>query len=132
MYYANNLKEYLDENKVEIYTSKKADIPTPEFYVIYTGERKKKPQSIKFSEEFFIGKDTGLEITIKMLYGEDNDIIGEYVAFTKVFDEQRKIYGYIGAAVEATINICKDKNILNEYIEGREGEILDMMYTLYD
>ena len=67
-----------------------------------------------------------------MLYGETNDIIGEYVTFTKVYNEQCKMHGRTEQAVRETIRICKDKNVLKEYLESREKEVIDMMVTLFD
>ena len=67
-----------------------------------------------------------------MLYGETDDIIGEYVTFTKVYNEQCKIHGRTEQAVRETIRICKDKNVLKEYLESREKEVIDMMVTLFD
>ena len=31
-----------------------------------------------------------------------------------------------------TIRICKDKNVLKEYLESQEREVVDIMMTLYD
>ena len=31
-----------------------------------------------------------------------------------------------------TIRICKDRNVLKEYLENREKEVVDMMMTLFD
>ena len=67
-----------------------------------------------------------------MLYGETDDIIGEYVTFTKVYNEQCKMHGRTEQAVRETIRICKDKNVLKEYLESREKEVIDMMVTLFD
>ena len=67
-----------------------------------------------------------------MLYGESDDIIGEYVTFTKVYNEQCKMHGRTEQAVRETIRICKDKNVLKEYLESREKEVIDMMVTLFD
>ena len=78
------------------------------------------------------GKETGIDVTVKMLYGETDDIIGEYVAFTKVYNEQCRIHGRTEEAVRETIRICKDKNVLKEYLESREKEVIDMMVTLFD
>ena len=69
---------------------------------------------------------------VNMLYGETDDIIGEYVAFTKVYNEQCRIHGRTEEAVRETIRICKDKNVLKEYLESREKEVIDMMVTLFD
>ncbi|WWR17793.1 helix-turn-helix transcriptional regulator [Lachnospiraceae bacterium JLR.KK009] len=35
-------------------------------------------------------------------------------------------------AIKETIRICKDKNVLKEYLESREQEVLDMLMELYD
>ena len=31
-----------------------------------------------------------------------------------------------------TIRICKDRNVLKEYLESKEREVVDMMMTLFD
>ena len=132
LYYAKTLKEYIDEKSIDLYTTRKASVPKPEFYVVYTGERKTKPKTINLADEFFEGKETGIDVTVNMLYGETDDIIGEYVTFTKVYNEQCKIHGRTEQAVRETIRICKDKNVLKEYLESREKEVIDMMVTLFD
>lgn len=132
LYYAKTLKEYLDEKSIDLYTSKKASVPKPEFYVVYTGERKVRPKTINLAEEFFAGKEAGIDVTVNMLYGEKDDIIGEYVTFTKVYNEQCEKHGRTEEAVRETIRICKDKNVLKEYLESREKEVIDMMVTLFD
>lgn len=76
LYYAKTLKEYIDERNIDLYTSKKAVIPKPEFYVVYTGERKTKPEKINLSDEFFEGVSIDLDVTVNMLYGDTDDIIG--------------------------------------------------------
>ena len=35
--------------------------------------------------------------------------------FSKVYDEQRKLYRNTKQAVTETIRICKDRNVLKEY-----------------
>ena len=68
-----------------------------------------------------------------MLYGEDkDDIISQYVNFTKVYNEQVKLYGKTKKAIIETIQICKDKNLLKEYLENQEKEVIDIMMALFD
>ena len=31
-----------------------------------------------------------------------------------------------------TIRICKDRNVLKEYLESRENEVVNIMMTLFD
>ena len=55
-------------------------------------------------------------------YQEDgNNIIGQYVIFCKVYNEQRKKYGQTKEAVTEAIRICKDRNVLKEYLESKEN-----------
>ena len=132
LYYAKTLKEYIDENYIDLYATVKADIPKPEFYVVYTGDSESRPKTINLSKDFFCGISTNLDVTVNMLYGDTDDIIGEYVTFSKVINEQFKTYGRTLTAVKETIKICKDKNILKTYLESREKEVIDMMVTLFD
>ena len=60
------------------------------------------------------------------------DIINQYVVFTKVCNEQVKVYGRTRKAIKETIRICKDRNVLREYLERKEQEVLDMLMELYD
>ena len=78
-------------------------------------------------------KNVFLDAKVKVLYGSDKgDIISQYVAFTKVYDEQRKLHGRTRKAVTETIRICKDKNVLKEYLEEREKEVENIMLAMYD
>ena len=103
-----------------------------EIYVIYTGRRKARPETISLAEEFFPGGECCLNVTVHMIYdGKKGDIISQYVSFTKVFDEQVKKYGLTVQAVRETISICKDRDVLKEYLSNRESEVVDIMITLF-
>ncbi len=68
-----------------------------------------------------------------MLYGgKGKDIISQYVAFTKVYNEQVKQYGRSREAVTETIRICKDRDVLREFLAGREKEVISIMMALFD
>ena len=132
-YMATTYQKYIDEKNLDVYSSTKIKLPEPELYVLYIGDRKKRPKEIKFSEEFFDGKDISVEVKVKMLYGDkEDDILGQYVTFSKVYNEQRKKYGRTREAITETIRICKDRNVLKEYLESKEVEVVTMMMTLYD
>ncbi len=93
MYLVQTYREYFRETRQDIYKSRKLEIPRPELYVIYTGERKKRPEEINFSEEFFGGEEICLDVKVRMIYdGRDGDIINQYVSFTRVCEEQVEIY----------------------------------------
>ena len=132
-YLVNSYRRYFTENGMDLYQSKKVSLPKPELYVIYTGNRKKRPERITLSEEFFQGENTAIEVTVKMIYdGRKGDIINQYVTFTKILNEQIRLHGGTKKAILETIRICKDENILKEYLESRESEVVDIMMQLYD
>jgi len=132
-YLVNSYRRYFTENGMDLYQSKKVSLPKPELYVIYTGNRKKRPDRITLSEEFFQGENTAIEVTVKMIYdGRNGDIINQYVTFTKILNEQIRLHGGTKKAILETIRICKDENILKEYLESRESEVVDIMMQLYD
>ena len=116
-----------------MYRSKKVTLPKPELYVIFTGERKVHPEEIRLSEEFFGGEKVAIEVTVKMIYdGKKGDIINQYVSFTRVLNEQVKKHGRTRDAVREAIRICKDRDVLKEYLEKKESEVVDIMMQLYD
>jgi hypothetical protein len=133
LYLAQTYNEYLEETSQSLYKEKKVRIPKPELYVIYTGNRGRKPDIISLSDEFFDGEDSSLEITAKVIYESDtDDIINQYIIFCKAFDDQRKQYGLTARAVKETIRICKDRDVLKEYLESREKEVVTIMGKLFD
>lgn len=42
------------------------------------------------------------------------------------------LYGRTRKAILETIRICKTKNVLKEYLESKEREVVDIMMALYD
>ncbi|MCM1431796.1 MAG: hypothetical protein NC180_09670 [Muribaculaceae bacterium] len=133
MYLIQTYHDYFKRTTQNLYGSKKANMPKPELYVIFTGEREDIPEVISLSEEFFGGEKVAIDAEVRVLYREnEKDIIGQYIIFCKVYNEQRKVYGNKKQAIIETIRICKDRNVLKEYLEKREQEVVDIMMTLFD
>ena len=133
MYLAQTWHDYFERTKQNLYKSKKVQMPMPEIYVIFTGERKTRPSEISLSQEFFDGKECGIDVRVKMIYdGKEGDIINQYVLFTKICNEQMKEHGRTRKAVMEAIRICKDRDVLREYLSNRESEVVSIMMVLYD
>ena len=134
IYLAQTYHEYFKGNSINLYGSKKAVMPEPELYVVYTGGRKKRQEYISLSEEFFGGRNIGIELKAKVIYGGNgnNDILEQYIKFTKVYNGQVKEHGRTKKAVIETICICKNENLLKEYLESREKEVVGIMMALFD
>jgi hypothetical protein len=133
LYLAQTYHEYFEMTSQSLYKSTKVKMPKPELYVIYTGNKGTKPDVISLSKEFFDGADIDIEVKAKVIYESNtDDIINQYIVFCKVFDDQRKQYGMTEQTITETIRICKDRNVLREYLESREREVVTIMMSLFD
>lgn len=133
LYLAQSYHEYFQRTSQNLYKSKRVKIPKPELYVIYTGNKGRKPEKISLSKEFFDGSDIDIEVKARVIYESNkDDIINQYIVFCKVFNEQTKKCGMTKQAITETIRICKDRNVLREYLESREKEVVTIMMSLFD
>ncbi len=51
---------------------------------------------------------------------------------TKVYHEQVKQHGRTREAVLETIRVCKNQDVLREYLAEREKEVISIMMALFD
>ncbi len=134
LYLTQTYHDYFERTNQNLYKSKKVKMPKPELYVVYVGDQKNVPDTITLSKEFFGGVDgIAIDVKVKVICESDTDsIINQYIIFSKVYDEQRTKYGRTKKAITETIRICKDRNVLREYLEDREKEVISIMMSLYD
>ena len=133
LYLAQTWNDYIETTNQNRYGSRKLSLPRPEVYVIFSGDRQERPEYLSLTDEFFGGEEGFLDIRVKMLYGDgEDDIISQYVNFTKIYQEQSGLHGRTKEAVRETIRICKDKNVLREYLSSREKEVVSIMMALFD
>lgn len=133
LYLANTYYEYFVEHNTQLYGPGKAKFPKPELYVIYTGERGNHPDVLSFKDAFFPGGDCCLEVKVKVLYlGDTDNIIDQYIGFCRVVNEQVALHGRTLTAAKEIIRICRDKNLLKDYLAEREKEVEGIMMELFD
>ena len=133
LYLAATYHDYIIEHNMFVHDSGRLDIPEPEFYVIYTGSRKIEKEVISLREDFWHNPNAKLDLLVRVIHSANkNDVIGQYIIFAHVLDSQIKIYGRVKAAVENTIRICQNEDVLREYLEGRKKEVIDVMMLLFD
>lgn len=128
MYLATTYKEYATEHKISLYSGKLAVIPRPELYVVYTGEKKNVPAKLKLSDLY--GGNGCAEVEATVLTDSDG-ILGQYIAFCKISDEQRKLHGNSEQAAQEIVRICLEHNILVSFLSARRKEVVDMMSFLF-
>ena len=133
MYLVTTYQRYFIEKKANLYGHKLVHMPKPEIYVIYTGPKGNHPAELSLQEMFFPGQDCCINVTAKMIYLSDkDDIITQYINFCNILNQQIAEYGPRITAIKNTIRICRDKNLLKEYLENRAAEVENIMMTLFD
>ncbi len=133
MYLVTTYQRYFVEKKANLYGSRLVDMPKPEIYVIYTGPKGNHPDELSLQKLFFPGQDCCIDVTAKMIYLSDkDDIITQYINFCNILNRQIAEHGPKITAVKNTIKICRDKNLLKEYLENRAAEVEHIMLTLFD
>jgi len=134
LYFVDTLLGYIKEHPdLDVHSTARLPLPIPEFYVIYTGDRKNVPPMISIRKDFFGDMKVPFELEARVVSTEStDDIIGQYIIFTHVFDQQVKQYGYTRKAAEETVRICKDRGALKEYLEVHETEVVNSMIMLFE
>lgn len=131
LYLAETYKDYVEEHKLSLYRERKVLIPRPELYVVYTGNKKAVPDKLKLSSLF--EGDGSVELSVKVLRDDGKgSIVDQYIAFSKIVDEQVKLHGRTDTALYETLRICRERKILKPFLDSREKEVVDIMTTLFD
>lgn len=129
LYLAKEYKTYIDKHKLRLYSTKAVTLPKAELYMVYTGNKKDVPDVLRLSD--LCGGECGVEITVKILRGGDSSIVGQYVEFCKIVDEQRALYGLTKEAIQETIRICLERGILVPFLTAKREEVVDIMEMLF-
>ena len=134
LYLGDTYNRYITKENLNVYGTKKVKLPVPELYVIYHGERGNKPDEITLSKDIFGIEDPNnifVDVKAKIIYDSTpGDIINQFVTFARVFDRQVQEYGRTREAVEETLRICRDQDVLKEYLKDEEAATI--MFTLLD
>lgn len=134
LYLADTYNRYINKMNLNVYGTKKVRLPVPELYVIYHGDRGDKPDEISLAKDIF-GVESAdnifVDVKAKIIYDSTpGDIINQFITFARVFDEQIQLYGRTRNAVEETLRICRDQDVLKEYLQEKEAE--EIMFTWLD
>nr|CRY97814.1 hypothetical protein [uncultured prokaryote] len=118
LYLAATYKEYVDEQKLDLYGSKPVSIPRPELYMIYAGAPRQMPEALRLSDMYDGPGSAEIEIKVLRNMGAGN-IVDQYIRFCEISDAQRKQYGYTMKAAEETLRICVEENILMPFLASK-------------
>ena len=124
---------YSDKSlRISLYGSKKMELPEPELYVIYAGDKGDKKEIISLKDDIFPDSDI-IDLKAKVIFADKNrkDIIGQYIAFCVILKEQIGVHkGDIQKAIRAAIRICIETDNLRTYLKRHEKEVEDCMFAM--
>ena len=124
--------KYLGDKSIELTEKRKITLPAPELYLVYTGDdRKNIPDTLNLRDQMFEGRGMA-DMTVNVIYSPGNTIIGQYISFCKVLNEQVKLYGYGTKTIEETIKLCLKTGILDEFISRHRQEVMSMLSAFFD
>ena len=135
-YITELLKLYFKGKQRQLYNEQLIQLPKPEFFVIYNGNAPEEDyRELKLSSAFE-GKDSTLELRVKVYNvnaGKNDELLKncEYLDNYCIFINRVKCNLGMGmdikeAIVEA-VKYCKNINVMKEYLESKEGELIDMV-----
>ena len=156
LYYAVSLKEYIDDMEIDLYSDSRIlgyrtkkivdgkviksdpvyNLPTPEFYVIYTGNDDV-PDMIDFADLYLPSSDGTKKVTLSVKIirssSREGDFVSQYIRFCKAATEmRRKNRDDLNLAVKELTEYCLSNNILADFIKEHENEVYTMMDTLFN
>lgn len=144
LYISEIWKNYIIQNNLNIYKYSAISIPVPEFYVVFTGKKANQLSELSLARDILKNENSPVDLKIKILYRgkSDNDILSQYIKFTKIIDKymDKKIivnpngsYNKAKAheALKKAINYCIEYDILKDYLISREKEVLNMLDVIY-
>ena len=108
------------------------ELPEPELYVIYAGDKGDKKETISLKDDIFSDSDI-IDLKAKVIFADKNrkDIIGQYIAFCVILKEQIGVHkGDIQKAIRAAIRICIETDNLRTYLKRHEKEVEDCMFAM--
>ena len=90
------------------------------------------PNDISFKDDYF-GGDCPVDVKVKVLKKPGTETIsGQYIGFSKVYDEQRTLHNNKIECIKETLRICKEKGYLAEFLTEHEEEAVTMLTFLFD
>lgn len=131
-YISQTYEKYIKLRNLDVMSPVPIKLPEPEIYVIFTGERKEKPEFQYLSSHFIDfseNEDKALEVKVKMIYNFNKDnVVGQYIEFCKIFDEQMHLFPQDKRiAIKRTFDICLEKKVLVDFLVKNESEVNTIM-----
>ena len=129
------LRRYMEPEKRKIYSTELIRLPAPEFYVFYDGDDTSfECKRLRLSDAFkaHSGKLELIVAVYNLATGKNEELkklcrpLNEYSIFSNHYKILRKQGMNIDEAVSDTIRYCIDNNVMKDYLQHNEREVIDM------
>lgn len=94
-------------------------IPLAELYMVYTRTKGEAPEVLHLPN--LCGGPGSVEVSVQILHCRDSSILGQYVEFCQVADEQRTIHRLTKTAIQETMRICQERALLVPFLAARRN-----------
>ncbi|WP_289027345.1 hypothetical protein [uncultured Flavonifractor sp.] len=126
VYLTVSYKEYARRHGLLPRWGKPADAPTLELYEVYTGGGDGGPSASCLNIQHGTENSEDGDAKAQRELGHE-DILGQYIEFCKILDDQVAIQGHTYEALHSTIHICLTHGVLASFLEAHKEEVIDIM-----
>ena len=140
-YITELLKRRFKGKHHKLYNEQLIQLPKPEFFVIYNGNAPEEDyRELKLSSAFE-DEDSMLELTVKVYNvnaGRNEELLksckylNNYCIFINRVRYNLGIGISIKEAIVEAVRYCKSSDVMKEYLESKEGELIDMIDFEFD
>lgn len=141
LWYLSKLYARELDNREIIYRDSQVDLPSPEFYVFYNGNKERPAHEILRLSKAFKKKTNYLELLVNCYninYGTSSELLNHcyelrcYSIFVQKVRDGVQNGLELGSAIRQAISYCKTHDILAEYFQKNESEVFDMVNFKWD
>lgn len=144
LYLAELYKGYVEENRLDVYSTTRLSLPTPQCIVFYNGTKEMEDvKQIRLSEAFgdLRGQEPTLECVVTYLnmnYGHNKEIMAqcrmlqEYALLVQQIRVGLSQGKQLAAAVDQAVEYCIEHDILADFLRKHRAEVTQVILTEYN
>lgn len=144
MYLSELYRQYIYENKLDIYGKKQVLLPNPIYLVFYNGEDKQPERQVIYLHDAFPENTSNNDflnfkaIMLNINYGYNKELmerckpLKEYAIFVDTIRKYLKTENNTAIAAKKAVEECIEHNVLKDILIKEKGVIEDMITVCYD
>ena len=149
VYVSKLYERYAYENKKDLYSEKRIELPNPNFVVFYYGGRQIEDDRFIYLSEAMDIKNSNLELRARVInanYGHNQHILNrcpalyEYswflqeirIRYNMIVETDKKDNNVMARIVDSVLEVMPEDFVIKEIIITHKAEVTDMLYTIED